>query len=418
MIRRAIVVFAGAVLAGGVLGWSTAARPEGGEVAAKAVSGPRDPQRPRWGKEDFLKGIRDRVAMPNFNPLARELAEWTDEELKATLKASLVHPDCLLPGDGASIPRLLLAEWLRRDFGAALAWVDGLEPGKSAELMIKALAIHWPEERGEEGFNYLLANRERLSRSGVFLVMNALQGRVNEGAAATVDFVRRLREEGLEFPDAISGGRFPAGIMYPPGFDFPALVASEEFAHLEVPDEFRGVSSAEMILREWHLQDREAAAAWAMEKFGMEGLGKIAMNHKMDPAANLAWVAGKVEAMDGAGRSEFIGTVLEEWAKSPDRLRHFSAGLSDPVLLDEVHRVGVQSLFGGIKYGAIPFLEDMNPARRIELMENAEPGGEFSGNNQHWRHFTATDESLLRNKLAEWRASDEQIDRIISRFKP
>src|SRR5690606_22471116 len=116
----------------------------------------------------------------------------------------------MVPDDaGARLPEWLMAEWMRRDFPAALAWFEALESGRSKERMTQALAIYWPRERGEEGFEYLLANRELFSRPSVLLVMNALQGRLNDGAAATVDFMRRLKEEGLGYPGSVIGGTFP-----------------------------------------------------------------------------------------------------------------------------------------------------------------------------------------------------------------
>jgi hypothetical protein len=109
MISRAIVVFAATAVTGGVLGWSSASHPVAGDAVRRTTAGQRETLRPKWGKEDFVKAIRERAAIPNFNPLAGDLANWTDEELKAALETSLVHPDCRIPGDpAANLPRLLL----------------------------------------------------------------------------------------------------------------------------------------------------------------------------------------------------------------------------------------------------------------------------------------------------------------------
>ncbi len=408
-----MAVFAGAALLGGVLGWGGGARQGDGKEVSSIAAERGEGQRAKWRKEDFLKALpRVSPDRKDFNPLTKELADWTDEELRAALEASLTHPDCLLPGDPAEwIPRFLMAEWMRRDFDAALAWFEGLEPGKSKEKMTMAVVVHWPEERGEEGFEYLLANRELLSRWSSSLVINAFQGRVNDGAAAVLDFMHRLGEEGQDFPFGIDG------IKYPPGFDFPALVGSDEFAGLK---ELGGgaYSGADWILCAWHMQDREAAYDWLMANRGVGALDKIAGNHRVNREENLAWLAGKFEAMDGSEREEFGSAVLEKWIRFPDMLRHFAGGLKEPALLDEIRGIGVQSIFVGEVHGAMPLLEEMKPARRIELLENAEPGPAFSGVDRHYRHFTETDEALLRRKLAEWQAGEEQIERIVSRFKP
>ena len=100
---------------------------------------------------DFLRALREKASDGLANPLAEELADWSTAEIRAALEESLKSPACRMPGDPASrLPHFLMGAWIQRDFAAARAWFESLDPGKAKEQMASAMAIHWPRDRGGE----------------------------------------------------------------------------------------------------------------------------------------------------------------------------------------------------------------------------------------------------------------------------
>jgi hypothetical protein len=415
---RRVVIIAVSAAIGGVVGWKARVPAVETPPSSPAITVAGETPRPKWTKDDFLTALREKASDGLANPLAEELADWSTAEIRAALEESLESPACRMPGDPASrLPHFLMGVWMQRDFDAARAWFESLDPGKAKEQMASAVAIHWPRERGGEAFDYLLANRELMKRAGFSLVLSGIQFSVNQGPAALVAFMARLRENGFEYPNAIGGG-FPMGVQYPAGFDFATLVASDEFARLPVVDEHGAQTTADMLLSKWHARDRDAAYDWILQHRGVEGLNLMAGNFEVKSADNLRWLAGKADALSPADKETFRGSVMPKWVFSPDTLRQFAEASGDPDLVAAARGYGVQALFFGGTRGALAVIEGLDPEARLEMLEAAEPEAGLMKKHRHYRKFDDVDESLLRKKLAEWNAGEERTEAILSRFKP
>ncbi|RYG73673.1 hypothetical protein EON80_03090 [bacterium] len=348
------------------------------------------------------------------NPLADELADWSTEEIRAALEASLASPACRMPGNPASgLPHFLMGAWMQRDFTAARAWFESLPPGKDKEKMAAALAMYWPEDKGDEAIDYLLANREVMDKAKTSLLLHGIQSAVNEGPASLIALMARLRESGNEYPN-VTGGGFPSGIQYPADFDFATVIASDEFARLPASEQYGPVSTADALLSKWHTRDREAAYDWILENRGVDGFKVLAWNSAVDAAENMRWLTGKADALSDENKDAFRTSVLSSWLRSPDKLQQFAEATQDPDLADAARRHGIQAIFYGNTRGALPLIEGMDAETRLQLLETAELDRSLMTSR---RFMDSDEEALFRKKLTEWNASEEQIETIISRFK-
>lgn len=351
------------------------------------------------------------------NPLAEELADWSTEEIRVALEASLASPDCRMPGNPASgLPHFLMGAWMQRDFAAARKWFESLPSGKDKEKMAAAFPMYWPEDKGDEAIDYLLANREVMEKAKTSLLLHGIQFAVNQGPTALIALMARLRESGNEYPNVIGGG-FPSGIQYPANFDFATVIASDEFALLPTSEQYGPVSTGDALLSKWHTRDREAAYDWIIEHRGVEGFKTLAWNSAVDPAENMRWLTGKADALSDENKDTFRTSVLSSWLRSTDMLRQFAVTTQDPELADAARRYGIQAMFFGPAGKALPVIEGMDAETRLQLLETAEPDRSLMKYPNSRMLLDSENEALLRKKLTEWNASEEQIETIISRFK-
>ncbi|MES2440905.1 MAG: hypothetical protein V4584_17700 [Verrucomicrobiota bacterium] len=348
-----------------------------------------------------------RAKQPGYHPLEEKLADWTDGELIAALNASLTDPDfALMSGAASGLDGFLLGEWMKRDFDAALAWYEKLESRSAKSRLAVQLCIFWPKEQAEQGFAFHQANRELFDAAvGAPLLTNAFDRMAEKGPAALEKLLRVIREDGV-------GLKFENPVRFPEGFDFSTLVRGDEFK--AVWD--RG--NADFLIKAWYAQDREKAFNWLVENHGAKSLGTITTFHGGDVLQDLQWMGGKFEGLDAEQRADFTGDLEQRWIMNPSDFATFIQAIKDPSVLDEARTMGVQTLFAGNGAHFMPMLEAIeDPARRIKLLEHAEPAAFFSLR-PDLRRFDAASETLLRRNLAEWNATDGQIDTIISRFKP
>ena len=405
MWRKASAVLIGTILAGGLIGWKSVetkiSAPAG---TSAAISRPASHQ-VRWSNGDFLDFVRRRNLEKVYpNPLAGKLADWTSGEITDALNASLTDPACILHnGAGEGLANFLLAEWMRRDFDAALAWFDQLEPRSVKSSLIQKIGNLWPADKSEEGLAFVRANLSLSSGSDQILV-NILGSRARQGAGAVEDLLKIMREEKIHFDVS-------QPIDFPADFDFSALAESEEFQTLW---DRQGCT---MFMRGWFGQDKDAAYDWLLENHGVESLSS---NMLMPPDGNyqgyFKWMGGRIESLDPARRVEYVDHNRQDWLKFPDRLPSLADNITDPVLLGELRTIGVQSLHGGNAVSVVPLLEGIDdPARRIEMLETTPPPD--MDRTFLSRGFTSGDEALLRRALVEWNAAPERIEAIIARFK-
>ncbi|HEY1120080.1 MAG TPA: hypothetical protein VGE67_00710 [Haloferula sp.] len=411
------VIIAVCLVGGLLLGWK--ARPAAAEArpTSPGISSPRaNSPRPKWTKEELIKAMGTTLYDRTKNPLAEELADWSTEEIRAALEASLASPDCRMPGNPASgLPHFLMGAWMQRDFTAAREWFESLPSGKDKEKMAAALAMYWPEDKGNQAIDYLLANPEVMERSKTSLLLHGIQSAVNQGPSALIALMTRLRKSGNDYPNVVGGG-FPSGIQYPADFDFATLMASDEFALLPPSDASGAISTADALLSKWHTRDREAAYDWLIEHRGVEGFKTLAWNSAVDPTENMRWLTGKADALSAENKEAFRTSILTSWLRSPEKLRQFAEATQDPNLAEAARRYGIQAMFFGATRGALPVIEGIDAETRLRLLETAELDSSLM-RYPYRQRLDSDDEALLRKKLTEWNASDEQIMTILSRFK-
>jgi hypothetical protein len=410
MWQKTLFAFCNSILLGALIGWTSAgSRPATQPSATARGAMPARPvPRAKWSNADFVDSLRERSARwgeIGRNPLAGKLSDWSDGEIIAALNASLSDPDIMLPtGSGKGLATYLLAEWMRRDMAAALAWFDKLESRSVQSILGSKLDDLWPRDKAEEGLAFLR------SHPGVFsscdqIIVNVLGSRAKQGTTAVVGLLEIMRKEKIDF----SIGH---PVDFPAGFDFPALIRSDEFKSLWDRD------GSTMFLRGWCAQDRDGAFNWLLENHGVKSLSDNMLMSPGDFEGHMKWLGSRIDALDPDERAEYIDSKRGGWLQFPGVLVDFVKGVSDPALLDEIRAIGVQSIRGGHAQQVIPLLESISdPAKRIEILETTPPPG-AKDKRFIVPRFNQVDEAQLRKKLAEWDAPPDRIDAIIARFKP
>ena len=160
MWRKASAVLIGAILAGGLIGWKLVETKTSAPAGTSAALYRTASHQARWSNGDFLDFVRQRDLEKVYpNPLGGKLADLTSEEITDALNASLTDPTCMLRnGAGEGLANFLLAEWMRRDFDAVLAWFDQLEPRSVKSSLIQKIGNLWPADKSEEGLALVRAN--------------------------------------------------------------------------------------------------------------------------------------------------------------------------------------------------------------------------------------------------------------------
>lgn len=405
---KGMMAFLCALLVGGVAGWRATAKPA---VSLREDHNRADqlPGRPKLTKDDFIKSARERAekrSKSGDSPSLDRFAGWTNDEIRAALEAGLIHPESLVEyGKGTAIVNSLLGEWMRRDSDTAVAWYEGLGSPSVKRRLAGALASAWPADKAGQGLEFILAHRELFPNGTDWAVMNKnLEQRAIAGPAAVEDLLRLMREEELGFHN-------DAAIDFPKGFDFPSLMQGEEFM------KFREREGMGPVVNAWFASDREQAFDWLVENEGVKSL-KVLTDSRQSLDKDLqVWIAGKVERLDPVQQREFLDAVTSRWVESPSSLALFAQGIRNEALRDQLGLIGIQALFVGNARDVMPLLELLGtPDRRIEVLANAKPDAAVFNDSLNI-HFDASDEALVRKKLAGWKASESKIESIISRFK-
>lgn len=411
--KSLVLTFAGTLLLGAITGWAAMQRelpatPKQVTVGDVALA-PQSSTRPLATAVSLVKASRDMMERlkQGESPYAETVSEWTTEEIRAALAECLSNRDFLLEANGArSIAMALLTEWLKRDCDAASAWFLSIDSASIKTQMIMAVSRSWPPEQAEKGLAFLIGHPEVFNgASGWAIIVKNIERRAQEGPQAVVGLLRELQEAklGLDFEN-------PA--KFPPSFDFATLMNSAEVADLGE------TGSAKAFVRAWYAQDRDAAFQWLLETKGAKALMTLTRDPAGQMPEDLQWLGGKYTRLDAAQREEFRAGIEPGYTWNPDRIVKLAAGASDPAAADELRGAGTQFIYAGMTRQAIPLLAQISdPARRLEILENAAPQGSLASQPQR-RRFTPADEAELRKSLAEWHATDSQTESILSKFKP
>lgn len=395
MLKKSLILFLCALIAGLAVSWNRVDEPGPviRETTRKATTRP-SPPRPVWTTEDFLNFARARarvVGQPGYNPLGLKLADWTNEEVIAALNASLTDPEVVLTAGYANfLDGNLLAEWMRRDFDSALAWFENLESLSAKGRLAWRLGNCWPADKAEQGLAFLQANRELFPGTVDDPILEkAFKSAAHSGPAAMEKVLKILRESDITLP--VDPWDFP------PDFDFATLSRSKEIELLG------STKYAKVFMQQWLAQNSDQAFDWMVEYQGPESLPFLFWCWQ-----DYKWIGNKFETLDDGQRTEFMKAMMSANTIKPAAVAGFVEGIRDPTALQEAYQMAAQSILRGNVEEHISALEQIgDPALRISLLKNARPE-EMSG----------ADETLLRQKLTDWKASPEQIRAVLTRYKP
>ncbi|WAC21184.1 hypothetical protein OVA24_07280 [Luteolibacter sp. SL250] len=405
------------------VGWATAGRGEGGTEKGKASrsshhreSDSRASGKP-WTSDDFLRAIRARTpdpAEPPPDPLLAVLADWTDEEIRAALEESLLHPELLLHSAGKlGLTPLLFSGLIGRDFDSAMGFFDGLTPEKASNLSW-ILLCRWPAERAAEGMEFLRTKRG-LYDAGLHqhIIDINLTTAASKGVGEMTALMRGLRADGFEvgFHTLHIGGLgVLPGVTFPEGFDFPGLLSSAEVAFTTEGS----AAAAGSIFGSWMKRDREAAFQWLQENHGDKALTYVSSRLGIEPETQ-AWFNGKMVAMEPGPRAELLNLRSSSWIDEPAfAVRTLNAAKDTPIHR-EVLGYAVQGLFYGKHRQTLRLLEQIpEPEERLRFLETVQP---INPSRPIYTDPDAAKDDTFREKLREWGAGDARVDAILKRFE-
>lgn len=406
--NKQTLTFLAALAVGLPVGWYSGSSPAA-QVSAPVTSAVKQEKSRRNEPvvlSDLLKREKERQLRYPPGTLQGLLENWSDEEVAAAFRESIKSPAGRFASEaGDSISNLLYVEWLRRDFDGALDWFQA-EPSPSLkETLVYYLSKAWPAERSEEGLAFATANPDLFPINRVWSLFGTiLTSRAAQGPQAVEDYFRALRQAGIK-------PRFDTSVSIPDGFDFRTLSEGPEFSELYQS------KNAAAIVRAWSDRDPDGVFDWLVEDRGPAALRALVDAADGSAEERIPWMGGKMADLTPEQRQEFYASMLGQWVQMPDSMRKFTSGMKDPALKDEMDRLSLQMIYSGNTHGAFHFLDAMeDPARRIELLETADPHRLFT-ESPYFKGYGPSVEKQLVEKLKSWNATPDQIQTIVERFK-
>ena len=406
--KRVMLTFAIALCLGALVGYfSRSSARQAREMETKRSVREERAEVKEWSGDDLLKltadGMRENREKGN-GPLTDRLADWSTDELRAALEESVKSPDAMFRNTpGSRVEYALMAEWMKRDHEAAVAWFEGVESDYARARMALTITGAWPKEDAMAGLDFYMKHRALHGQWQPFsLHANVFNQAAASGPAALEEVLRRYGKEMIHLNSQID-------LAFPEGFDFRTLVAGEEFKKLEK----RGQISP--LVSEWSDRDPAGAFSWMMEQGGMERASSMAGMYGKEPEQRLKWLGGEMSGWSAEQREELAESALSSWRSKPEALKYLAEGVKDPALAEELRVHSIQAIYyQGRAQQALEVLGGIpDPARRIELLlttERAAGGGDAPP-------LSAAGEHTMRTLLPEWNATPEQIETIIQRFK-
>ena len=407
-----ILIFLGMAAVGAAATWASHARtavPQSAQVEQKEAK-PALPLPRSIPTSAYLISLSretmEKMLTPGTSIYTEILAGWSVDEIRAALNEALSNKEFLLDsGVALGLANNLLSEWMKRDCDGALQWYLTIAPPAVWMKMALSLSRNWPPDQPEKGLAFLKAHQELLpGGQGWAIIILNIVSRAKMGPAEVGSLLADLREAKI-------GLTFLNPITFPPNFDFPTLMAHPEMQALE---------NKAIFLQAWKAQNRDEAFDWLLKNRGLNALHLSLFYRSVDGVNkdDLEWLGERYQNLDPTQRSKVVSMMTSNWIRSPEIATSFIAGIRDPQIADEARELGVQLIFTGKIRDAVPFLDGISdPAKRLFILENAQPQGEVADNSS-MRKFTPADEALLRNNLSDWNATAQQTEAIISKFKP
>ncbi|RYD18995.1 MAG: hypothetical protein EOP88_20585 [Verrucomicrobiaceae bacterium] len=400
--------FVAALAAGVPVGWFSVSSPAAQPPSPQPSASKQEESRTNGPVilSELLKREKERQLRYPPGSFQELLESWTDEEVAAAFRESIKSPAGRFASEVEdSISNLLYVEWLRRDFDGALDWFQAEPSFSLKESLVYYLSKAWPAERSEEGLTFATSNPDLFPINRVWpLFGTILTSRAAQGPQAVEDYFRALRQAGIT-------PRFDTSVSIPDGFDFRKLSESPEFSELYQS------KNAAAIVRAWSDRDPDGVFDWLVEDHGPAALRALLDAADGSSEKSIPWMGGKMADLTPEQRQEFYASMLGRWVQMPDTMQKFTTGMKDPALKDEMDHLSLQMIYSGNSRGAFLFLDAMeDPARRIELLETAEPHRFFT-ESPYFKGYDSSTEKHLVEKLKAWNATPDQIRTIVERFK-
>lgn len=416
LMKRGIIVFVAALLAGAAFGLVLRRDESDGTMGATEEKGiaarqrERKEQRPRpgWSRAELLEAAAKLKIPADGGNVAHELAGWSDDEIRAALAESMRKSEWLLEGSPTIFAsREIFKVWMERDFDAALDWFRSLDQGFRQQTLAEMFIRDWPAERGAEGLALVREHPEMFeSYRKLSIVARGIEAEAARGPHALAGLLGVLESEGLLYKDG-----FFVQLTMPENFDYATLADTDSFRGIAGTAEWR------TILKSWMGDDREQALEWLMENQGGAAVVQIDSPVPGESEDHYKWLGGKLENWPEEERAAYFEAGANRWryifGEVPRVLSALVEGVSDPVIADEVRAVAIQGIFMGQTAAVLPVLEAMDPGMRIDFLLEASP----LMPSHDTRKLDTANETALRAKLAEWQADAGEIETIIGRFK-
>jgi len=370
-----------------------------------------EPALPRaWDPGKFIDDATEAASRLDLSENAKKLlASLTDREITGAMNEAVSAPDFLVrePGGTWSI----FQELLKRDFDAGFRWFESLPYEKRAKLA-KGMAEGWPDERIQEGIDYLVKNRPPSDSRGNNwspLIAKALKSTSQQGPEAFANLLSNLQDAGFEW-------QLPYTFGLGKNFDFAGLLESQAFESLE------NDSTKKKVMDAWARNDRDSAFSWIMEHRGVDDLTAFMGHDPNRPASAQAelreWLGSRLDELSPENRSSFLEKLTEGLVLRSDRgVSALLSGMKDAHGRFQVFNHFSQPLYSGGVDEVIRLMDRMpNQSETLDLLEKVQPdAAEIARKGR--KPMTPAEQARLRAKLLALKADESRADAIIQRLQ-
>lgn len=372
----------------------------------------REPEKPlRLSREEMISHANEWIEKsrkPGFDPgssFSDLLADWSIEDIRKALDASLKDPDCVL-GDNSLAVDTLFAELMKRDIELAVRWFDGISIDAMKRRMALSVSHRWPAEQAARGLDFVLSHRDLFGTASPWsILVKDMEAQAKQGPAALGDLLKRFSNEKLDLG-------FGNNVTLPADFDFAKFVTTEGF-QIQKDTPLMAV-----MLSGWIDRDKEAAFDWFQANGNSEKLPEMITRDPAKRSGQLEWLGGKLSSLDEDQASKLFDAISVRLNSDPRSAAALAKGIQNPQLREKAICLSARAIFIGDVEFSISQLEGISdPGRRVEFLATTVPSP--SAYSAYGRHPVSDgDLALLRGKLAEWGANESQTESILKKVKP
>ena len=354
--------------------------------------------------DEWLEKTR-RSDFDPFEAFSDMLANWSTEDIRNALDASLKDPDCVL-GDNSLAVDTLFAELMKRDIELAVRWFDGISIDAMRRRMVLSVSHCWPAEQAARGLDFVLSHRDLfVAASPWSILVKNMEAQAKQGPAALGDLLKRFSDEKLDLG-------FGNNVTLPADFDFAQFVTTEGFQIQ------KSTPLMAVILSGWLDRDKDAAFGWFQANGNLEKLPVMITRDPAKRAGQLEWLGEKLSSLDEDQASKLFDSMSVRLNSDPRSAAALAKGIRNPQLQEKAICLSARAIFSGDVEFALSQLEGISdPGRRVEFLSTTVPSpSAYAAYGR--RPVTDGDLALLRGKLAEWGASESQTEAILKKVKP